>query len=117
MRALTSSSIARFALTAQSGYDSYGSLWIQAHLHSLALPSPPAQMDEALDGVVTEKRKPVFVKVDALRPGTNGHNLTVKVPPLASPTEGASVENPKPTASASVRTPHRCFVHDGATMT
>ncbi|RAL45043.1 unnamed protein product [Cuscuta campestris] len=26
-----------------------------------------------------EKRKPVFVKVDSLKPGTNGHNLTVKV--------------------------------------
>ena len=24
-------------------------------------------------------RKPVFVKVDALKPGTNGHNLAVKV--------------------------------------
>lgn len=24
-------------------------------------------------------RKPVFTKVDQLRPGTNGHNLTVKV--------------------------------------
>lgn len=26
-----------------------------------------------------EKRKPIFVKVDQLRPGTNGHNLIVKV--------------------------------------
>ncbi|VVB02035.1 unnamed protein product [Arabis nemorensis] len=26
-----------------------------------------------------EKRKPVFVKVDQLKPGTSGHNLTVKV--------------------------------------
>mmetsp|Transcript_26794 Transcript_26794/g.44928 ORF Transcript_26794/g.44928 Transcript_26794/m.44928 type:complete len:135 (-) Transcript_26794:350-754(-) len=25
------------------------------------------------------KRQPVFVKVDTLRPGTNGHNLVVKV--------------------------------------
>eukprot|EP00240_Pyramimonas_obovata_P011400 CAMPEP_0118927896 /NCGR_PEP_ID=MMETSP1169-20130426/5269_1 /TAXON_ID=36882 /ORGANISM="Pyramimonas obovata, Strain CCMP722" /LENGTH=133 /DNA_ID=CAMNT_0006869761 /DNA_START=63 /DNA_END=464 /DNA_ORIENTATION=- len=25
------------------------------------------------------KRKPTFVKVDSLRPGTNGHNLIVKV--------------------------------------
>ena len=24
-------------------------------------------------------RKPVFIKIDQLRPGTNGHNLTVKV--------------------------------------
>ncbi|QCE09701.1 replication factor A1 [Vigna unguiculata] len=27
----------------------------------------------------TTKRKPVFVKVDQLKPGTNGHTLTVKV--------------------------------------
>ncbi|XP_031105054.1 uncharacterized protein At4g28440-like [Ipomoea triloba] len=26
-----------------------------------------------------EKRKPVFVKVNSLKPGTNGHTLTVKV--------------------------------------
>ncbi|XP_010549351.1 PREDICTED: uncharacterized protein At4g28440-like [Tarenaya hassleriana] len=26
-----------------------------------------------------EKRKPVFIKVDQLKPGTNGHTLTVKV--------------------------------------
>ena len=24
-------------------------------------------------------RKPVFIKIDQLRPGTNGHNLTVQV--------------------------------------
>ncbi|CAN0853152.1 Uncharacterized protein At4g28440 [Linum grandiflorum] len=28
---------------------------------------------------VVEKRKPVFVKVEQLKPGTNGHNLIVKV--------------------------------------
>jgi hypothetical protein len=28
---------------------------------------------------VIEKKKPVFVKVDQLRPDTSGHNLTVKV--------------------------------------
>lgn len=28
---------------------------------------------------VVEKRKPVFIKVDQLKPGTNGHNLTVNV--------------------------------------
>ncbi|KAI9093379.1 hypothetical protein K1719_027393 [Acacia pycnantha] len=27
----------------------------------------------------TAKRKPVFIKVDQLKPGTNGHTLTVKV--------------------------------------
>ncbi|KAJ6377693.1 hypothetical protein OIU78_028008 [Salix suchowensis] len=26
-----------------------------------------------------EKRKPVFIKVEELKPGTNGHNLTVKI--------------------------------------
>ncbi|PON44466.1 Nucleic acid-binding, OB-fold containing protein [Parasponia andersonii] len=30
-------------------------------------------------GTVTEKRKPVFKKVDSLKPGTTGHTLTVKV--------------------------------------
>jgi replication factor A1 len=29
--------------------------------------------------MATQKRKPVFVKVDQLKPGTNGHTLTVKV--------------------------------------
>lgn len=38
-------------------------------------------MDE--ESVTEKKRVPTFVKVDALRPGTNGHNLTVKVPPHA----------------------------------
>ncbi|KAK1557016.1 hypothetical protein Q3G72_016195 [Acer saccharum] len=38
----------------------------------------PKQQEEAASKVV-EKRKPVFVKVDQLRPGTNGHNLIVKV--------------------------------------
>ena len=28
---------------------------------------------------MTEKRKPVFTKVDQLKPGTGGHTLTVKV--------------------------------------
>lgn len=28
---------------------------------------------------VVEKRKPVFIKVDQLKPGTNGHNLIVNV--------------------------------------
>lgn len=30
-------------------------------------------------GAVVEKRKPVFVPIEALRPGTQGHNLVVKV--------------------------------------
>lgn len=33
----------------------------------------------AATGMGTAKRKPVFVKVDQLKPGTSGHTLTVKV--------------------------------------
>ncbi|KAF5180418.1 Nucleic acid-binding, OB-fold-like protein [Thalictrum thalictroides] len=33
----------------------------------------------AASQTTTVKRKPVFIKVDQLKPGTNGHNLTVKV--------------------------------------
>lgn len=36
---------------------------------------PFKEMAEAKSGM----RKPVFTKVDQLRPGTNGHNLIVKV--------------------------------------
>lgn len=34
---------------------------------------------ETTTTVVMEKRKPVFTKVDQLKPGTGGHTLTVKV--------------------------------------
>ncbi|KAJ6683371.1 hypothetical protein OIU85_007092 [Salix viminalis] len=37
-----------------------------------------------------EKRKPVFIKVEELKPGTNGHNLTVKI------LESKPVPAPKP---------------------
>lgn len=30
-------------------------------------------------GAATEKRKPTFVKVEELKPSTNGHNLIVKI--------------------------------------
>ncbi|KAH7568875.1 hypothetical protein JRO89_XS06G0065700 [Xanthoceras sorbifolium] len=40
---------------------------------------PPKQEAKAAGIKVVEKRKPVFIKVDQLRPGTNGHNLIVKV--------------------------------------
>ncbi|KAF3571317.1 hypothetical protein F2Q69_00060456 [Brassica cretica] len=33
----------------------------------------------AATGTTTAKRKPVFVKVEQLKPGTTGHTLTVKV--------------------------------------
>ncbi|KAI4319776.1 hypothetical protein MLD38_033336 [Melastoma candidum] len=41
--------------------------------------SKPASGAGAQAATVTEKKKPVFTKVDKLQPGTNGHNLTVKV--------------------------------------
>lgn len=34
---------------------------------------------ETAKATVAEKRKPVFTKVDQLKPGTGGHTLTVKV--------------------------------------
>ncbi|XP_060201736.1 uncharacterized protein At4g28440-like [Lycium barbarum] len=33
----------------------------------------------AAAATTSEKKKPVFVKVETLKPGTHGHNLTVKV--------------------------------------
>ncbi|KAM7255279.1 hypothetical protein ACFE04_020520 [Oxalis oulophora] len=39
----------------------------------------PQQQQQQNTNNVTEKRKPVFVKVDQLKPGTNGHTLVVKV--------------------------------------
>ncbi|CAA7019094.1 unnamed protein product [Microthlaspi erraticum] len=39
---------------------------------------PQQQQQQTTQGV-QEKRKPVFVKVDQLKPGTKGHTLTVKV--------------------------------------
>ncbi|KAI9197951.1 hypothetical protein LWI28_007276 [Acer negundo] len=41
--------------------------------------APKQQEEAAAAAKVVEKRKPVFAKVDQLRPGTNGHNLIVKV--------------------------------------
>ncbi|XP_022764078.1 uncharacterized protein At4g28440-like [Durio zibethinus] len=38
-----------------------------------------ATATEAAKGQVTPKRKPVFVKVEDLNPGTSGHTLIVKV--------------------------------------
>ncbi|PIN06550.1 hypothetical protein CDL12_20889 [Handroanthus impetiginosus] len=42
-------------------------------------PSTTAQKDGGAVGNKPELRKPVFVKVDTLKPGTNGHTLIVKV--------------------------------------
>lgn len=41
----------------------------------------PKQQQQQQQGaaVAASKRKPVFVKVEDLKPGTNGHTLTVKV--------------------------------------
>jgi len=56
-------------------------------------------------------RKPVFTKVDQLRPGTNGHTLTVKVV-SATPVPGRA--RPGATATASPRAPRiaECLVGD-----
>ena len=37
------------------------------------------QQQQGQEQKTTEKRKPVFVKVDQLKPGTNGHTLIAKV--------------------------------------
>ncbi|KAL0321259.1 UNVERIFIED_CONTAM: hypothetical protein Sradi_5387400 [Sesamum radiatum] len=44
-------------------------------------PSPPTQQQQQGGSAATKPglRKPVFVKVDALKPGTTGHTLVVKV--------------------------------------
>uniref|UniRef100_A0A7N0UMI9 Single-stranded DNA binding protein Ssb-like OB fold domain-containing protein n=1 Tax=Kalanchoe fedtschenkoi TaxID=63787 RepID=A0A7N0UMI9_KALFE len=50
--------------------------------------SAPASTKPAATTTGIAKRKPVFIKVDQLKPGTNGHTLTVKVvssKPVASP--------------------------------
>jgi replication factor A1 len=54
-------------------------------------------------------RKPIFVKVDQLKPGTSGHNLLVKVV-SANPVPGRV----RPGASSSVRMPRiaECVVGD-----
>ncbi|CAM0880606.1 unnamed protein product [Alopecurus aequalis] len=56
-------------------------------------------------------RKPVFVKVDQLKPGTNGHNLIVKVV-SANPVPGRV--RPGAPASSSARAPRiaECLVGD-----
>jgi len=56
-------------------------------------------------------RKPVFTKVDQLRPGTNGHTLTLKVV-SATPVPGRA--RPGATATASPRAPRiaECLVGD-----
>ncbi|KAK2642380.1 hypothetical protein Ddye_024143 [Dipteronia dyeriana] len=66
--------------------------------------APKQQEDTAIK--VVEKRKPVFVKVDQLRPGTNGHNLIVKVLksdtvlPKTRPTTNTASPNLRPTRIA-----------------
>ncbi|KAL6627046.1 hypothetical protein ACP70R_030772 [Stipagrostis hirtigluma subsp. patula] len=56
-------------------------------------------------------RKPVFTKVDQLKPGTNGHTLTVKVV-SATPVPGRA--RPAAPAAASSRAPRiaECLVGD-----
>ncbi|CAH8359960.1 unnamed protein product [Eruca vesicaria subsp. sativa] len=56
---------------------------------------------EAATSSTTAKRKPVFVKVEQLKPGTTGHTLTVKVvdsnpvaPVARKPRQGSSMGRP-----------------------
>ncbi|KAJ0103558.1 hypothetical protein Patl1_04733 [Pistacia atlantica] len=46
---------------------------------SAPAPTPPPPQQEQQSDVKPGLRKPVFVKVDQLKPGTNGHTLIVKV--------------------------------------
>ncbi|KAJ4822214.1 hypothetical protein Tsubulata_013579 [Turnera subulata] len=41
--------------------------------------APPASNQAPQPATTTEKRKPTFVKVEDLKPGTKGHNVVVKV--------------------------------------
>ncbi|CAM8995770.1 unnamed protein product [Rhodiola kirilowii] len=57
----------------------------------------------------TAKRKPVFVKVEQLKPGTSGHTLTVKV------VSSKPVASPKPRPGSIAARPNRiaeCLVGD-----
>ncbi|KAE9591710.1 hypothetical protein Lal_00038871 [Lupinus albus] len=54
------------------------------------------QNENSNNGTKSTKRKPVFTKVDQLKPGTNGHNLVVKV--LSSDTV---LQKPQPPRSSS----------------
>ncbi|CAN4087249.1 unnamed protein product [Withania somnifera] len=67
----------------------------------------------------SEKKKPVFVKVESLKPGTHGHNLTVKVvdsnPVKSTGGGGGGVRGGRSSASLNSRAPPRiseCLVGD-----
>ncbi|XP_021902239.1 uncharacterized protein At4g28440-like isoform X1 [Carica papaya] len=45
----------------------------------MATNRPQKQQQQDQQKSKPEKRKPIFIKVDQLKPGTNGHTLTVKV--------------------------------------
>ncbi|KAK4344649.1 hypothetical protein RND71_034825 [Anisodus tanguticus] len=65
----------------------------------------------------SEKKKPVFVKVETLKPGTHGHNLTVKVvnSNTVKATGGAGGRGGRASASLNPRAPPRiseCLVGD-----
>lgn len=45
----------------------------------MATNRPQQQQQQDQQKSKPEKRKPIFIKVDQLKPGTNGHTLTVKV--------------------------------------
>ncbi|MED6208858.1 hypothetical protein PIB30_049138 [Stylosanthes scabra] len=54
----------------------------------------------ATAAAVTAKRKPVFIKVDQLKPGTNGHTLTVKVV-SSKPVKTLGTKGPRSSSSSS----------------
>ncbi|XP_019425918.1 PREDICTED: uncharacterized protein At4g28440-like [Lupinus angustifolius] len=55
------------------------------------------QKENSNNGTKSAKRKPVFTEVDQLKPGTNGHNLVVKV--LSSDTVLHKPQPPRPSSS------------------
>ncbi|KAL1325243.1 hypothetical protein HN51_035326 [Arachis hypogaea] len=55
---------------------------------------------------VAAKRKPVFIKVDQLKPGTNGHTLTVKVV-SSKPVKTVGTKGPRSSSSMLLSRPSR----------
>ncbi|CAN4117552.1 unnamed protein product [Withania somnifera] len=72
----------------------------------------------AAAATTSEKKKPVFIKVESLKPGTHGHNLTVKVVnsnPVKAAGGGGGGRSGRSSASLNSRAPPRlseCLVGD-----
>ncbi|KAK4745366.1 hypothetical protein SAY87_011678 [Trapa incisa] len=67
--------------------------------------SPAPASEHTPSPTVTEKRKPVFTKVDRLQPGTSGHNLTVKVVNSKDVPVNARVNKPTSSSKAVLSRP------------